>query len=56
VRTRIYLVDAADWEAVGRAHGDAFASVRPAAWMLVLGLLDPRMRVEIEAIAYAPCE
>ncbi len=54
VRTRIYLTDAADWEAVGRAHGEAFADFRPAASMLVLGLLDPRMRVEIEAVAYAP--
>jgi enamine deaminase RidA (YjgF/YER057c/UK114 family) len=54
VRTRIYLADAADWEAVGRAHGEAFAEIRPAASMLVLGLLDPRMRVEIEAVAYAP--
>ena len=54
VRTRIFLVDASDWEAVGRAHGETFAGIRPAASMLVVGLLDPRMRVEIEAIAYAP--
>jgi enamine deaminase RidA (YjgF/YER057c/UK114 family) len=54
VRTRIYLTDAGDWEAVGRAHGETFADVRPAASMLVVGLLDPRMRVEIEAVAYAP--
>ena len=53
VRTRIYLTDAADWEAVGRVHGEAFASIRPAASMLMIGLLDPRMRVEVEAIAYA---
>ena len=53
VRTRIYLTDADDWEAVGRVHGEVFATIRPAASMLVLGLLDPRMRVEIEAIAYA---
>ena len=56
IRTRIYLTDADDWEAVGRVHGEVFATVRPAASMLVLGLLDPRMRVEIEAIAYAPAE
>ena len=36
------------------AHGEAFADFRPAASMLVLGLLDSRMRVEIEAVAYAP--
>lgn len=53
VRTRIYVTDAEDWEAVGRAHGEVFATVRPAATMLVVGLLDPRMRVEIEAVAYA---
>jgi enamine deaminase RidA (YjgF/YER057c/UK114 family) len=52
VRTRIYLTHADDWEAVGRAHGDVFAAVRPAASMVVVGLLDPRMRVEIEAVAY----
>ena len=52
VRTRMYLVDAADWEAVGRAHHDAFAGVDPAATMVVVaGLLDPRWRVEIEAVA-----
>jgi enamine deaminase RidA (YjgF/YER057c/UK114 family) len=52
VRTRTYLVDAADWEAVGRAHGDALGSVRPAATMVVVAaLLDPRWKVEIEAEA-----
>jgi enamine deaminase RidA (YjgF/YER057c/UK114 family) len=52
VRTRIYLTDAADWEAVGRVHGEVFDRIRPVATMLVVGLLDPRMRVEIEAVAH----
>ena len=52
VQTRMYLTDASDWEAVGRAHGEVFAEVRPAAAMLVTGLLDLRMRVEIEAVAH----
>ncbi|MDA0162945.1 Rid family hydrolase [Solirubrobacter ginsenosidimutans] len=47
-----YLADADDWEAVGRVHGEVFATVRPAATMLVVGLLDPRKRVEIEAVAH----
>ena len=52
VRTRMFLVDPADWEAVGRAHSAVFAEVRPAATMVVVaGLLDPRWRVEIEAEA-----
>lgn len=54
VQTRIYVTDPADWPEVGRAHGEVFADVRPAAAMLVTGLLDPRMKVEIEAVAYAP--
>jgi enamine deaminase RidA (YjgF/YER057c/UK114 family) len=55
VRTRVYLVDAADWEAVGRAHGEVFADVRPASAMLVVaGLLDPHWKVEIEAEALLP--
>jgi enamine deaminase RidA (YjgF/YER057c/UK114 family) len=55
VRTRVYLVDAGDWEAVGRAHGEVFADVRPASAMLVIaGLLDPRWKVEIEAEALLP--
>lgn len=52
IRTRIYVTDAADWDAVGRAHGEVFGEVFPAATMVVVaGLLDPRWRVEIEAEA-----
>ena len=52
VRTRMYLLDPGDWEAVGRAHGAVFADVRPVSTMVVVaGLLDPRWRVEIEAEA-----
>jgi enamine deaminase RidA (YjgF/YER057c/UK114 family) len=52
VRTRMYLVDAGDAAAVGRAHRRAFGGAAPAATMVVVaGLLDPRWRVEIEAEA-----
>lgn len=52
VQTRMYLVDPAHWEEVGRAHGEAFAEHRPAATMVVVKeLLDPRMLVEIEVVA-----
>ena len=52
VRTRMFLTDAADWEAIGRAHGAAFRTVRPVATMVVVAaLLDPRWKVEIEAEA-----
>lgn len=49
VRTRMFLVDPADWQAVGQAHGEVLGTVRPAATMVVVAaLLDPRWRVEIE--------
>ena len=52
VRTRMYLVDPADADAVGRAHGEVFAETRPAATMVVVkALLDERWKVEIEAEA-----
>lgn len=52
VRTRTYLTNATDGEAVGRAHGAVFGHVRPASTMVVVaGLLDARWKVEIEAEA-----
>jgi enamine deaminase RidA (YjgF/YER057c/UK114 family) len=51
VRTRIFLARAEDWEAVGRAHGETFGTIRPAATMVVAALLNPLWAVEIEAEA-----
>jgi enamine deaminase RidA (YjgF/YER057c/UK114 family) len=52
VRTRIYLVQASDWEGVGRAHGEVFGEVLPVtAFIVIAGLLDERWLVEIEAEA-----
>jgi enamine deaminase RidA (YjgF/YER057c/UK114 family) len=52
VRTRTYLVDAADGEAVGGVHGQVFGAVRPASTMIVVaGFLDPRWKVEVEVEA-----
>jgi enamine deaminase RidA (YjgF/YER057c/UK114 family) len=51
VRTRMFLAHAEDWEEVGRAHGEVFGVIRPAATMVVATLLNPKWRVEIEVEA-----
>lgn len=55
VRTRIFVTDITNWEAVGRAHGEVFRAIRPAATLVeVSRLIDPAMLVEIEADAVIP--
>lgn len=53
MRTRIYLIDQADWRAVARAHAEFFGEIRPANTLVVVAaLIGVEYRVEIEAEAY----
>jgi enamine deaminase RidA (YjgF/YER057c/UK114 family) len=51
VRARYYLPDSNDWDAVSVVLGEVFGDIRPAATAVIAGLIDPRMKVEIEVTA-----
>jgi enamine deaminase RidA (YjgF/YER057c/UK114 family) len=51
VRVHYYVPDIADWPAITQVLGDVFGTIRPAATALVCGLVDPRMKIEIEVTA-----
>jgi len=51
VRARYYLLDGDDWGAVSEVLGEIFGNIRPAATAVIAGLIDPRMKIEIEVTA-----
>jgi enamine deaminase RidA (YjgF/YER057c/UK114 family) len=55
VQTRMYVTDISRWQEYGRAHGDVFGEVRPAATMIeVAALIEPGMLIEVEVVAFRP--
>jgi enamine deaminase RidA (YjgF/YER057c/UK114 family) len=51
VRTRVFVRELADWEAVARVHGEVFGQIRPANTLVRAEMIQPEMLVEIEAVA-----